>query len=252
MENSKLIRIAQKLSSSVKSDLVYEIVNILQRKNSPYNQMVSVLSGIDLVKLVFLISKINLGEKEFEGILWKIENEGFTYSLGEVIDDEVKENCHYCGGDGHVDCSHCDMGEVECDDCGGSGENEEGETCDYCDGSGKLDCSECGGDSYESCDDCDGTGQVTQNDTYELSVEYFFSIDEEIKSELLELKRFDEIESEKIEDYRTNNETFILDIQTEIHETYIELSDSDIVYFMSMDEEGEVYGKGSRPSTNLH
>ena len=253
MENSKLIRIAQKLSSSVKSDLVYEIANVLQSKNSPYHQMVSVISGMDFVKLVYLISKINLGEKEFESILWIVENDGFTYSLGEVLDASVRETCGSCGGDGQEDCNQCDgTGEEDCSYCDGNGEDEEGNTCDDCQGGGKTECGWCDGDGYLTCDTCDGTGDIEQDDTYEMSVDYFFSINEEIYNELVELNRFDEIESDKIEDYRTTNDTFVLDNQVEIHETGIDLSENYIIYFMAMDDGGEVYGKGVKPSTSLH
>lgn len=254
MENSKLIRIAQKISTSVKTDLVYEIVNVLQYKNSPFYQMVSVLSGMDFVKLVYLISRINLGEKEFESILWTIENEGFTYSLGEVIDSSVRETCGSCGGDGQEDCNQCDgTGEEDCSYCDGNGEDEEGNTCEDCDGSGKTECGWCDGDGHLNCDTCDGTGDIEQDDTYEISVDYFFSIDEEIELELSELERFDEIESDKIENYRTNNKTFMIDSQVEIHETRIELTeDYTVSYFMGLDGDGEVYGKGRKPSTSLH
>jgi len=253
MENSKLIRIAQKLSSSVKSDLVYEIANVLQSKNSPYYQMVSVISGMDFVKLVYLISKINLGEKEFESILWIVENEGFTYSLGEVLDDSVRENCGSCGGDGQEDCNQCDgTGEEDCSYCDGNGEDEEGNTCSDCDGSGKTECGWCDGDGHLNCDTCDGMGDIEQDDTYEMGVDYFFSINEEIYNELVELNRFDEIESDKIEDYRTTNDTFVLNYQVEIHETGNDLSENSASFFMGIDDDGEVYGKGANPSTSLH
>ena len=56
----------------------------------------------------------------------------------------------------------------------------------------------------------------------------------------------------KIENYRTNNKTFMLGSQIEIHETNIKLSENYIIYFMAMDDDGEVYGKGVKPSTSLH
>lgn len=252
MENTKLIIIAKKLSLSIKTDLVYEISNTLQQNKGTFLPMVSVLSAIDFVKLVYLVSLIKQGETNFEAILWRIENEGFTFALGSVLDDKVRETCGSCGGNGQIDCSVCDNGELECDSCYGSGEDEEGDTCGDCDGSGNLECDYCDGSGYEPCDDCDGDGDIVQSDTYEVSIEYFFSINEELKTELLSLQVYDEIESDDIAEYRKTNQTFILNNEIKVIYTDIELSDSYESYFIGIDEDGDVYGKGSRPSTNLH
>ena len=152
MENNKLIRIAQKLSLSIKDTSVVQISKKLNHSKGPYQQMMSVLEGWDFVKLVFLIGAINNGEKEFESILWKLSNDGFTYAIADVFDDEVQETCDECSGTGRLDCEYCDgrgdtdcdtcdgSGEVECNDCDGSGVDEEGDTCGNCDGSGNLNC----------------------------------------------------------------------------------------------------------------
>ena len=39
--------------------------------------------------------------------------------------------------------------------------------------SGKTECGWCDGDSYLNCYTCDGTGDIEQDDTYEISVDYF-------------------------------------------------------------------------------
>jgi hypothetical protein len=211
MENNKLIQIAKKLSLSIKDTNVSQISRKLNDRKGPYRQMMSVLEGWDFVKLVFLINAINNGEKEFESILWKLDNERFTYAIATVFDTEVQESCDYCGGDGEISCSECDSsGEVDCDECGGEGEDDEGETCSNCDGRGKLDCDSCGGSGHEDCYDCGGTGEQQKSDAYEIKLDIYFSINEELKSEILELNRYDKIDSDTITDYENTNETILV------------------------------------------
>ena len=47
---------------------------------------------------------------------------------------------------------------VDCSDCGGSAEDEEGNACDSCDGDGTQDCSDCSGSGSQMCNQCDGDG----------------------------------------------------------------------------------------------
>ena len=92
------------------------------------------------------------------------------------VSDEEEENCETCeecGGSGYEDedCGYCDgEGEVnyECGMCDGSGSitDDEGEEeeCDECGGSGREehDCDECGGDgrSNEDCHWCGGETEI--------------------------------------------------------------------------------------------
>jgi len=88
-------------------------------------------------------------------------------------EDEDCQTCDECGGSGYEDedCGYCDgEGETryECDICNGEGSirDDEGdeEQCDECDGSGneELECDECHGDgrSNEDCHWCGGDTEV--------------------------------------------------------------------------------------------
>ena len=275
MENNKLIKIAQKLSLSIKDTSVVQISRKLNSSKGPYQQMMSVLEGWDFVKLVFLIGAINNGEKEFESILWKLSNDGFTYAIADVFDDEVQETCDECSGTGRLDCEYCDgrgdtdcdtcdgSGEVECNDCDGSGEDEEGDTCGNCDGSGNLNCSTCDGTGNESCGHCDGSGdepchecggsgEQIKYEAYELKLTIYFSINQELKSEISKLERYNEIDSEIITDYQDTNET--ITIYNEIPAIEVE-TDADLQYnteyFYDIDNDGWVGGTANRPNFDL-
>jgi hypothetical protein len=275
MENNKLIKIAQKLSLSIKDTNVDNISRKLNRSKGPYQQMMSVLEGWDFVKLVFLIGAINNGEKEFESILWKLNNDGFTYAIADVFDDEVQETCNNCSGNGTLDCEYCDgkgdtdcetcdgSGDVECDNCNGSGEDEEGETCGNCDGSGNLNCDDCNGSGNESCGHCDGSGDETcqecggsgeqkKYEAYELKLSIYFSINEELKLELSKLKRYNEIDSDTITDYEVTNETMLvynlpiaIEVETDANLQY------NTEYFYDVDNGGWVGGTADRPNFDL-
>lgn len=275
MENNKLIRIAQKLSLSIKDTSVVQISKKLNHSKGPYQQMMSVLEGWDFVKLVFLIGAINNGEKEFESILWKLSNDGFTYAIADVFDDEVQETCDECSGNGTLDCEYCDgrgdtdcetcdgSGEVECNDCDGSGEDEEGDTCGNCDGSGNLNCSTCDGTGNESCGHCDGSGdepchecggsgEQVKYEAYELKLTIYFSINQELKSEVSKLEKYNEIDSEIITDYQDTNETIpiynqipAIEVETDAGLQY------NTEYFYELDNEGWVGGTASRPNFDL-
>jgi len=254
MENNKLIQIAKKLSLSIKDRNVTQISRKLNDRKGPYKQMMSVLEGWDFVKLVFLINAINNGEKEFESILWKLDNEGFTYAIATVFDTEVQESCDYCGGDGEISCSECDgSGEVECSDCGGEGEDDEGETCSNCDGGGKSECDSCGGRGTEDCYDCGGTGEQQKSDAYELKLDFYFSINEELKSELSKLNRYDKIDSDTITDYEDTNETILvyaspMAIEVETNEDL----EYNTEYFYEIDTAGWVGNTASNPNFDLY
>ena len=275
MENNKLIRIAQKLSLSIKDTSVVQISKKLNNSKGPYQQMMSVLEGWDFVKLVFLIGAINNGEKEFESILWKLSNDGFTYAIADVFDDEVQETCDECSGTGRLDCEYCDgrgdtdcdtcdgSGEVECNDCDGSGEDEEGDTCGNCDGSGNLNCGTCDGTGNESCGHCDGSGdepchecggsgEQIKYEAYELKLTIYFSINQELKLEVSKLERYNEIDSEIITDYQDTNET--ITIYNEIPAIEVE-TDADLQYnteyFYDIDNDGWVGGTANRPNFDL-
>ena len=85
--------------------------------------------------------------------------------------ESADEYCSECGGDGKLDCSECDGGEIYCQECDGNGyieeyENEYGD-CSYCDGSGRLKCDECDGNKSEY-DDTRGVTDLSLELEYKL------------------------------------------------------------------------------------
>lgn len=131
----------------------------------------------------YYLEEYSLGEFTFG-----FELEGFTNNeikLVECIRDSFKEElknkknsdlltsdgslvhnndeCDECYGDGEIRCSECGgEGEISetCEDCDGSGKDEDGDTCPSCDGSGNitLTCSECDGSGSVTCPTCGGSG----------------------------------------------------------------------------------------------
>jgi len=115
--------------------------------------------------LVFTAYEIAIGNDD-ETIVGKIKNNLYAFNSFEFGDTENDVDCDDCGGSGEISCEYCDSngtldcsecdgeGEVDCDDCGGSSEDAEGHDCNTCNGSGKAECPDCGGDGSVDCNNC--------------------------------------------------------------------------------------------------
>ena len=137
--------------------------------------------------------------------------------------------CSSCGGSGSIRCSSCGgKGSTSCSSCGGSGKKTESYSeryvsgydgytpiystrlayktvsCSSCGGSGKHTCSSCGGSGSKRCSNCGGSGRLTCGQCngrgditcstcqgYGKNV-HCFSIDQELKDELLKAYFHDE------------------------------------------------------------
>jgi hypothetical protein len=125
----------------------------------------------DFIKLFFFTfsylrtGKFDLGQKYLNNI--------FFVSFFIPSDEKFIDECGNCDGGGRVDCSSCETGSVECDECDGDGEtlcpecdgdgrqmgDGQWEACDECDGDGKISCSNCDGSGSLSCGECGGSGR---------------------------------------------------------------------------------------------
>ncbi len=74
------------------------------------------------------------------------------------------ENCTVCKGQGIQSCGNNCLGNLlNCDFCGGSGQNTDGYSCTWCSGSGTKLCNRCGGDGWETCKKCFGSGRQSNS-----------------------------------------------------------------------------------------
>jgi hypothetical protein len=161
-----------------------------------------------LVILIFLISN---GNKDmYDSLYDEIKHNIFSFSTVQVTHDTFSEDCPSCHGGGRVDCSNCDNGKVECEDCGGDGEDLDGNTCDNCEGEGNFECDYCGGSGEEECGRCDGDGTIEDDDYFQADQYFYFSYDPKLRGvlELMEEKS----EIEKI-DFLENKKTLLINIQ---------------------------------------
>lgn len=105
----------------------------------------------------------SLRSSEFGATAIKVELEAGLNRRDYQPDDD----CSYCEG-GRSDCDNCSgTGDAECERCEGSGEHgvtdeygdEHDVTCARCDGSGETSCSECDGEGNVDCPECDGCSE---------------------------------------------------------------------------------------------
>ena len=158
-----------------------------------------------VLKLTFYIDAVkkNLEKKQVD---WSINNNLYTFDVicfgdapGDIDCDDCKgsghDSCGYCGGDGEESCDYCDgTGKVETEDDEGNSDEED---CDYCDGRGYLECDYCGGSGDEDCGSCDGNGYIT--DYYEVPqitvityISYDLNLEAEIEGFLSEMKEVED------------------------------------------------------------
>ena len=206
MTTERIERLSKNLSGLIdKQDLTqqvdqvyYNLVDIRKKYNDYFMKM----SFQDFIKLTFYTwSYINtgnfkLGQKYLNNIFFV----GFFLPDAQKYDAE----CEECDGEGRSDCSYCRYGNVNCDECEGTGNVEctvcnggENDDCEECGGSGEVSCEECSGEGEVSCDECQGSGRddcsscdgggIIETDENLYRVETFISWSPELKS-ISELK----------------------------------------------------------------
>ena len=178
--SENILKIGKVLSSWVGIDLNHKGLtdtiptpSYIEQSSLSYPPTRNILSSLDdeeLVKGIFVAFNLLNGDNDTTAlnkvntiyVIDFIEKNGTEY-----IPDVECENCegygriecYNCSGGGKEDCNECNGGNVECDYCGGDGENEEGETCDNCNGSGDEVCNYCDGAASVVCGDCDGESE---------------------------------------------------------------------------------------------
>ncbi len=183
MENlNKLERLTKKLlvNSTEKNQTFQQVFDEFSSVFAENWEYFSHINKKDLLKVVFYaFSYKKTGSFDFAKS--KIQDL-FVASIFTKDDDEVRETCEYCDGNGYTDCDDCYNGhntcqecdgegkidcttcdgttKEDCPECNGSGSYDDGETCETCDGDGEINCENCVNGMVE-CDECDGEGEVT-------------------------------------------------------------------------------------------
>jgi hypothetical protein len=179
----KLIAFAKAVQPFIQKNITLEGIykEILTNKSLPFKSM---LTPIELVKLVFITKKISNNEDSRE-MMSQLDNNLFVFSTVEFGSNEQTITCEYCMGDGNYECTSCDgLGEVDCDECDGSGEDEEGDSCHECQGGGNVECNNCSGEGNEECNYCDGQGYNDTEDYVTYDIGYYISYDTQLKTTL--------------------------------------------------------------------
>ena len=142
--------------------------------------------------------------------------------------------CSWCDGDGQVDCEYCTHGLIECEDCDGTGEGEDGEPCSTCQGGGTVQCDSCGGNGRVTCDECnanqteecefcDGDGEVYKDGSNDFSLSIWITMDQNLKK----FQVGEKVDSSEFNEIRNNSHLIL-------HEEYLPLKNEDW---------GQVFGK---------
>ena len=175
MTTEKLQRLAKNLSGLIDpkdlplESLFFKLITIKGKYKDYFTGLN--FNVEDFIKLFFFTfsylrtGKFDLGQKYLNNI--------FFVSFFIPSDEKFIDECGNCDGGGRVDCSSCETGSVECDECDGDGEtlcpecdgdgrqmgDGQWEACDECDGDGKISCSNCDGSGSLSCGECGGSGR---------------------------------------------------------------------------------------------
>ena len=179
----KLITLAKSLKPFLQKQTTLEGIykEIFTNKSIPF---ISMLSPVEIVKLVFITKKV-LDNEDPKEIIPKLDNGLFLFSTVEFGSRNQEEDCWECDGDGRVECVACDSeGEVSCDECDGSGEDSDGNTCEECQGFGQLTCNECGGAGRYDCITCGGDGVTSVYDYIPYDIGCYISYDENLKNDI--------------------------------------------------------------------
>ena len=200
MENSKLIRIAQKVSGVFKEKQPYFIFSEIKQIGA-VSQIFDRLEQKDIIKICFIIYLIKTNQTNFDEILWKIDNDSFTFIIGQVTEENPERECDTCYGTGEVECSECDgRGLVDCSDCDGTGEDSDGDSCEWCDGSGDVDCDICNSSGNETCDTCVGTGNVEEYGMVLVQFKEYFSFNQSLKEQLSEYSEYEKLSGDLVDE----------------------------------------------------
>jgi len=208
MEKSKLITLAKKLTNRKTFGKTPTDVFEGYMRRDIFIEVFDKIPPESLIILIFLISN---GNKDmYDSLYDEIKHNIFSFSTVQVTHDTFSEDCPSCSGGGIVACSNCDDGKIECEDCGGDGEDLDGDTCDNCEGEGNFECDYCGGSGEEECGRCDGDGDIEDDDYFQADQYFYFSYDPKLRGvlELMEEKS----EIEKI-DFLENKKTLLINIQ---------------------------------------
>ena len=175
MTTEKLQRLAKNLSGLIDpkdlplESLFFKLITIKGKYKDYFTGLNFKVE--DFVKLFFFTfsylrtGKFDLGQKYLNNI--------FFVSFFIPSDEKFIDDCGNCDGEGRVDCTSCETGDVDCDECDGDGETScpecdgdgrqmgdgRWEACESCDGKGKISCSNCEGSGYVSCSECGGSGR---------------------------------------------------------------------------------------------
>jgi hypothetical protein len=145
------------------------------------------------MKLVFFIDSIkkNIERKYVE---WSVNNNLYIFDVVCFGESPGEIECDDCGGSGYENCDSCNgSGEDSCWHCEGTGKEEveddegnpEEEDCDYCDGRGEITCGDCNGDGSLDCYKCNGNGEVEDiEDVPSISVVTYITYDLNLGAEL--------------------------------------------------------------------
>jgi len=157
-ETKTIISVARAFKNYIENEEGKKTLNNLKYL-SESDHLVKVLfsklqNGNQRIKAIFATYFMIMRPDISVEVLTKIINNLYKYEIEIYEDSRTKEvECNNCGG----------SGDNECYDCDGTGNVE----CDSCDGSGKEECYDCNGSGDESCGECDGEGKVEEYDDEE-------------------------------------------------------------------------------------
>lgn len=207
-----------KYSKNTPTEVIREILT-----DWTFEQVRQKLEGKDIIILAFLLSSGVTGN-EIGTYYDFIKKRLFGFKVIEVTNEESKDTCDNCAGDGYSLCDSCDNGQASCYECGGDGEDSDGDTCNECGGDGEVTCDECGGDGSYNCEYCDGTGEVIDEDYVDANVLSYVSFDKDLYGKLELKTQYDSLPNDFL-DYIQNNYKVLL---LESNEVYGEISSSDL------------------------
>lgn len=106
-----------------------------------------------------MIDEINEKADACDG--WADALDQAVSTLEGLDDPDEDTDCDACEGSGSIECETCHgTGVHDCEECHGSGRADiHGSKCPICNGDGELNCEECEAGQLE-CDECGGTGKA--------------------------------------------------------------------------------------------
>jgi len=153
---NQLYKIANAIAPYAKSEYKDSFIGFHKLKNLvKQDHLVQLLiskatTDIDKIKVLyitFFILNRNIENEQIENIL----NNLYVLTVYLYEDkNHIDVECDECGG----------SGEQECRECSGDGSID----CRYCDGDGEIECYDCYGEKTEECRWCDGSGTETEED----------------------------------------------------------------------------------------